>query len=1442
MLQALSDFISKVTRGEKIRVGGVDAQWKKVSELTPGMMIAVPSDVVEVSDVAWDEIVSIRRLPPERVFDIEVEGTHNFVAGHMIETLMPKTVAHLSDEPLRGPPKQPATRAWFGGIFAHNTTGKALATFNETGDQNILTASASGTPVLNITRSGLVQAADLTLGLNDTSATISTQDTDEALTIDPNGSGAINFHSTSYNIDSSGNLTAQQLIDSANSAYFLDPAATTSLVTAGSASISGTLTIGNAQTIRPAYGPLSLAYKSALDTWATGITLEDTTGQVGIGTTTPSQELDVVGDITLSGNIIGDTTDSLKLQAGGTGTGSTGTGSIYFLDSSSVTRGRVEAVGITGAGNGADGTVSLTVGSTTTDCSTTIIGSSRVTYGDCIATGMSSTSNSGTSSVNVNSINGFGVNDEILIIQMAHASTNGKYEFRRVQSVAAGVITTTANLTNTYTVDGTSKAQVVRVPNFSSVTLTGTSSTLTVSDWDGTKGGILAFRVSGTLQIGSTYTIDLNGKGWVGSSAGSAGSAGLGCSGTCAGTNGGNGGAGTAGQGGGAGSSTGGGNAGNYGALGTGGTSTAPNTGGGGGGGGSGGGGGQHAGANAGIGGGGGGNGGTSPNAGTGGSGGSGPAAASTYGSSNLTTMFLGSGGGGGGGSGGGGGGGSTGTTSTDGGAGAAGGAGGDGGGIVYIEAATFNNAGTVRANGANGSAGSVGTQGVDSSARGAGGGGGGGAGGGAGSGGSVYIQTSNLTTGTITSSGGTGGASNDGGRGGNSTGGVNGSCGGGGGGGKTGGAAGTNVSGCNSGSATAGTTAAASGGAGGDGIIRCDTTGGTGCTTTPSANQNTYSGSSVNTYGTLYIGGVNTTSADLAEYYITGDKNIESGDVITISDTKVLDDGNQEVSTKGVLRKAGTPYDPKLLGIISTNPGLILGSVDGDTGAKDKRMLALSGRVPVKIDPDSQPIAVGDFLTSSDKPGLAMKATKAGYTVGKALEVWNPGGPDRIMVFVNLGYYDPDLALTDTGDLNVASVSGVYQITNGPERIIERIGAFSEAVMGTIRAGAISTQDLATEALTISGETLKDYIVRVVEEAIGQGQISPISPIGQISVDTITPISTESAGISVKLGPEQTFGIYNDQTASPAAVFDAQGNATIAGTLTADRIVTSFGDIDERIAGLEASLSAISTTPTPVVFDFVPESTDSAHLPAGEAGLDATSSALLQILEQQGVDTNGDNITLPGDFSVLGNTTLGPTSIAGSLLIDGSIYISNRGIESVLPDLNIMNGALVVNTLGDVSIKGNLTVGGTLAVNTISPIGQGDITADLSGGFGKFIIRGQENLAVASIDSGGNATFSGTLATSRLVIADSSTLTGSQSASLASNAVIGTGTLPAFETEVFIPSTIITQNSYIYITPISSTKNKVLYVKTKYEGEGFTVGMDTQISTEVTFNWWVIN
>ena len=46
--------------------------------------------------------------------------------------------------------------------------------------------------------------------------------------------------------------------------------------------MSGTLTLGNGSTIQPAYGPLTLAYKSGGDSWATGLLIRDTSGDVEI--------------------------------------------------------------------------------------------------------------------------------------------------------------------------------------------------------------------------------------------------------------------------------------------------------------------------------------------------------------------------------------------------------------------------------------------------------------------------------------------------------------------------------------------------------------------------------------------------------------------------------------------------------------------------------------------------------------------------------------------------------------------------------------------------------------------------------------------------------------------------------------------------------------------------------------------------------------------------------------------------------------------------------------------------------------------------------------------------------------------------------------------------------------------------------------------------------
>ena len=59
-------------------LSGDRARWQKVSQLRAGMEVAI---LEGDTDVAWDEIISITPVGREEVFDVEVEGTHNFVGN-----------------------------------------------------------------------------------------------------------------------------------------------------------------------------------------------------------------------------------------------------------------------------------------------------------------------------------------------------------------------------------------------------------------------------------------------------------------------------------------------------------------------------------------------------------------------------------------------------------------------------------------------------------------------------------------------------------------------------------------------------------------------------------------------------------------------------------------------------------------------------------------------------------------------------------------------------------------------------------------------------------------------------------------------------------------------------------------------------------------------------------------------------------------------------------------------------------------------------------------------------------------------------------------------------------------------------------------------------------------------------------------------------------------
>jgi len=124
-------------------------------------------------------------------------------------------------------------------------------------------------------------------------------------------------------------------------------------------------------------------------------------------------------------------------------------------------------------------------------------------------------------------------------------------------------------------------------------------------------------------------------------------------------------------------------------------------------------------------------------------------------------------------------------------------------------------------------------------------------------------------------------------------------------------------------------------------------------------------------------------TGADVAER-IDAIEPMEAGDVVEI---------HPEQAAK--FRKSQSAISTRVAGIISTAPAVTLGNnFDGSKeqwNSDTRPLLALAGRVPVKVMAKYGVIKIGDLLVSSPIPGYAMKCPKAseciGAVIGKALE-----------------------------------------------------------------------------------------------------------------------------------------------------------------------------------------------------------------------------------------------------------------------------------------------------------------------------------------------------------------------------------------------------------------------------------------------------------------------
>lgn len=274
------------------------------------------------------------------------------------------------------------------------------------------------------------------------------------------------------------------------------------------------------------------------------------------------------------------------------------------------------------------------------------------------------------------------------------------------------------------------------------------------------------------------------------------------------------------------------------------------------------------------------------------------------------------------------------------------------------------------------------------------------------------------------------------------------------------------------------------------------------------------------------------TSGTDVAENYSDVGNVLEPGDLV------VLDVSGPVKS----IVKTETAYADNIFGVVSTNPGVELSDISESNGSTElihPKPIALTGRIPTKVSTENGNIATGDYLTSSSTPGIAMKATHAGYVIGQALENYTNGGIGKILVFARTAYF------------NGLSNTAITQGLSGSSDLAPFIGqSTNNAIQVTTDGKIVINADYPENAITFDKNGNATFAGVVSAKAIQAGQIIGLD-------DTIATLSADIASVSGALGSSSGTPVLDlptlsvDGLATISADLRVKGNSLIEGILS---------------------------------------------------------------------------------------------------------------------------------------------------------------------------------------------------------------------------------------------------------------------------------------------------
>jgi len=160
--------------------------------------------------------------------------------------------------------------------------------------------------------------------------------------------------------------------------------------------------------------------------------------------------------------------------------------------------------------------------------------------------------------------------------------------------------------------------------------------------------------------------------------------------------------------------------------------------------------------------------------------------------------------------------------------------------------------------------------------------------------------------------------------------------------------------------------------------------------------------------------------------------KNLEIAD----PEVKIGDIVSQ--TQEGIFRSR-IPYDKNMIGVVGENPILVFGKPTTTT-----LPVVTFGETLVRVSNINGEIKRGDFITSSEKPGVGQKATRDGYVLGRALEDFNQEeGLIKVSINVQYQYLSPP-AISASGIL-----SKFWELLGKPENFPQILKYLSATILG---------------------------------------------------------------------------------------------------------------------------------------------------------------------------------------------------------------------------------------------------------------------------------------------------------------------------------------------------------------------------------------------------------